>query len=1136
MKIRELFIKDPLSWHIVNEGVSSNASEDIGTLRYELQTFVCEGEYRSGLVKILQGYLGNLGREQKAAWVSGFYGSGKSHLVKVLRYLWSDFKFPDGNTARGLATLPEDVVDLLKELSTCGKRGAGLRSAGGTLKAGVGSVRLRLLSVVFRSAGLPEKLSLARLIMDLKDEGKLKAIQAAITAGGKDPDMEFGKLYTSKALQAAYLESHPHLGDIKNVSEALRAQYPTKVEDISIPDMLNSIRRALAVDKKIPGTVIVLDEVQQFINNNAETALEVQEMVEACCKELDGQVLFVGTGQSALSDTPALQRLMGRFTIKVHLKDNDVEKVVRTVVLQKKEARKKDIEGYVSKQLGEVTRQLKTTRIASKREDDDAYVPDYPLLPVRRRFWEHVLHSIDPTGTAAQMRTQLRVTHEACQSAADKTLGAVIPADFLYDQLANDLVISGEMQKRFQEIVEEQKAKPEGLLRSRICALAFLINKLPREGADIGVRSTVEHLSDLLTDDLGHSATALREKIPLVVRQLADDGVLMDIEGEYRLQTTEGAAWESEFRRRYASIKNNDPQIAAQRGQLLSKAIHADLAGVTVLQGAAREKRKIVIHHGMEQPAASDGVVVWVRDGFQEPEAAVIQDVQRRSVDDATIHVLIPKTKTDELKNALAASLAAEETLNSKGNPTTQEGREARASMATRQNAENGKVEALIADVIGGARIFLSGGHELSVITLAEAVEDAARQVLSRLYPKFEMADSANWPAVWRKAKDGNAAALQSIGHQGDPDQHSVAAELIRFIGAGKKGGEVSAKYMAAPYGWPKDALDAVLATLLLSGHLSARLQGKAVKLADLDQRKIGQAEYRVERPVITAKQKLRIKKLFQEAGYRYQPGDEIGAAPGFVVALRALSASSGGLPPLPEPPRSPHLAEIEGLVGNDLLFRLFENADKLSEEIAGWKTTAEIINTRQPVFELASQLLPHATGLAGMESRSSALDAIRSNRSLLDDPDPVAPVLKAAGEALRAALQEAYGQFASALSAERAKIMAHPVWIGLPPEKRKDILQSEGIADLPPPPMGTEQELLESLRICDLPGWRTRTDALPTRFSHALADAIRESEPKARRIALPAATIRSGAETEAWLKEARAKIEEGLKEGPVIL
>ena len=261
-----------------------------------------------------------------------------------------------------------------------------MHSAGGTLKAGVGSVRLRLLAIILESAGFSEKLSVARLMMDLRDDDKLAAVQKAIRQAGKETDDEFDKLYTSRVLQQAYLDAYPHFETLKNVSEALRAQYPAKVADVSIDDTVEIIRRTLAKDKKLPCTLIVLDEIQQFINNSADIALEVQEVVEASSKMLDGQVLFVGTGQSALSDTPALQKLMGRFTIRVHLKDNDVEKVVRTVVLRKKEERKEDIRKEVERHSGEIERQLKSTKISARSDDDQAYVPDYPLLPVRRPF------------------------------------------------------------------------------------------------------------------------------------------------------------------------------------------------------------------------------------------------------------------------------------------------------------------------------------------------------------------------------------------------------------------------------------------------------------------------------------------------------------------------------------------------------------------------------------------------------------------------------------------------------------------------------------------------------------------------------------------------------------------------------
>ena len=309
----------------------------------------------------------------------------------------------------------------------------------------------------------------------------------------------------------------------------LRAEYPN-VDDVSMDEMRNTIREAISAKDKMPCTLLVLDEIQQFIGQDAQTALDVQEVTEALSKEMDGRLMIVGTGQSALNDMPNLQRLMGRFTIKIHLKDNDVEKVVRTVVLQKREDKKPDIKQLIAKNEGEITRQLKATKLATQSEDDFAYLPDYPLLPVRRRFWERVLHSVDSTGTAAQMRTQLRVVHEACCAYADAELGAVVPGDFLYDQIANDLVSTGEMQKRFQEIIELQKTKPEGALRSRICALVFLINKLPREhGTDLGVRAEPEHLADLLSEDLVTGSTQLRRQLPELLEAMEQDGVLMKV-------------------------------------------------------------------------------------------------------------------------------------------------------------------------------------------------------------------------------------------------------------------------------------------------------------------------------------------------------------------------------------------------------------------------------------------------------------------------------------------------------------------------------------------------------------------------------------------------------------------------------
>jgi hypothetical protein len=155
MKLREVYDKDPDQNRLLNQGVAKITTDlsaaELQTLRFELTNFVCDGQYAAGLHRILSTYLDHLDQtEQPGVWVSGFYGSGKSHLVKMLQYVWTDFVFPDGATARGLAKLPPDITDLLTELSTQAKRLGGLHAIAGDLKyRGDKSVRLELLSPVF---------------------------------------------------------------------------------------------------------------------------------------------------------------------------------------------------------------------------------------------------------------------------------------------------------------------------------------------------------------------------------------------------------------------------------------------------------------------------------------------------------------------------------------------------------------------------------------------------------------------------------------------------------------------------------------------------------------------------------------------------------------------------------------------------------------------------------------------------------------------------------------------------------------------------------------------------------------------------------------------------------------------------
>ncbi len=269
VKNRDVYLKDPATWKLVNEGVANvndeRTSQAMVVLRYELETFVCDGQYEKGMAHVLETYLKNIDQaQQPGVWVSGFYGSGKSHLVKMLRALWDDTVFADGATARGIANLPQTIRDLLKELDMHARRHGGLHAASGTLGAGAsGSVRLALLRIIFKSAGLPEQYPVARFVMWLKSEGVCDLVKDHVENNGYDWEEELDNFYVAEGLHEALIQAKPTLFSSSAVCvETLNNLYPY-VQDVGSNDMVKAMRQALTHDGRFPLTLIALDEVQQ---------------------------------------------------------------------------------------------------------------------------------------------------------------------------------------------------------------------------------------------------------------------------------------------------------------------------------------------------------------------------------------------------------------------------------------------------------------------------------------------------------------------------------------------------------------------------------------------------------------------------------------------------------------------------------------------------------------------------------------------------------------------------------------------------------------------------------------------------------------------------------------------------------
>jgi hypothetical protein len=304
-----------------------------------------------------------------------------------------------------------------------------------------------------------------------------------------------------------------------------------------------------------------------------------------------------------------------------------------------------------------------------------------------------------------------------------------------------------------------------------------------------------------------------------------------------------------------------------------------------------------------------------------------------------------------------------------------------------------------------------------------------------------------------------------------------------------------------------------------------ARQNDQPVRPADLEQRSIGVAEFKSEAVVISAGQRLGLRKLFQAVGVACKPGDEAVAASSCVQEMLRRAGAAGGDPPCPERPNTAHLKEAASLSGNDQLARLFDLRDRLVAEAGQWQKTGERIGQRIGRWDVLRRLLGHAEGLPEAAEVAPQAEAIRANRSLLADPEPVPPLCDALTTALRAALLSARDSFAQTRERELATLQADPNCRKAPPDQRYALLAAEGLDQVPDVAVGTEAELLGSLDAIPLDAWRTRTDALPARFHKVRLKLAHLFEPKLVAVKLPQGTLRNEAEVDAWLGDAKKRI-----------
>lgn len=1135
---KDVYMINPLERKLVNEGVASVNDRNLNVLRYEVETFVCDGQYEKGMEHILDVYLRKLGHEQQSAvWVSGFFGSGKSHLVKMLAAFWQDVEFQDGARARTLADLPDSIKIHLHELSTQSKKYGGLHAATGTLGAGAsGSVRLALLRIIYKSVALPENYANASFVMWLKAENIFNQVKEKVEAKGYNWNEELDNLYVAEGLHESLSEVKPNLFPTpESCVETLNNRFPNK-SDVTSDEMIKSIKDALSNVGHIPLTLVVLDEVEQYIGDSTQRAMDVQEVVEACSKQIGSKLLFIGTGQTAVTGTALLKKLEGRFTVRIELSDTDVDAVVRKVILAKKPDKVQEIRKIMERNIGEISRHLSATSIGHNQRDAEYFTQDYPILPVRRRFWENTLRVLDQTGTDSQLRNQLSMIHKAAQSNMNEPLGNVIPADYLYYDLADKMLHARVLPRKVHEktMLWHTQGDDEKLV-SRACGLIFLINKLAGSNNEIGIKANIDTLADLMVTDLSSGSSQLRSRLSNL---LDDCELLMKVNDEYRIQTEENLAWLDEYASNQNVLRNEMHRVNAEREDRIKKKFVETVGKSTVMHGQSKVVRDINFFFGTTLPAdANKNVYVWVRNEWSTDEDSVRIDARQAGNQSPTIYVFIPKRA--EIINYLVESKASAATLSKKGSPApiTPEGKEAMAAMETIKNNAERNISELLREALSEAKVFQAGGNEIIEGNLKDAILSAANNSIHRLYQDFDIADNPSWNKVFAKAKEGAPDSLKYVGFNGDVSEHAVCKKVMNYIGSGKKGTDIRKEFENAPYGWSGDAIDGSLLALMVAGLIRCLGEsGNLINPKDIERKQIGKMTFKIESVTISTIQRIQIRKLYQKAGIKADAGNESLKSDDFISYMLELAEDAGGVEPRPEKPDTSLINELKFQSGNEQLLSIYENRNELETLIEEWSKLkvnieSRIINWNK--FEHMMSLVSDEDVIGDIKNQARS---IKVERQLLHDPDMIVPLLKSLENTLRITINEKYSKYASVYDYLNKRLDNNESWNRLSEEKRTSILKQNGLSKIQPIALGSYEELLNAVKQYPIKSWADKEAALEAKFQKATEMAIKELEPKLQMVDIPKRTLKSEEDINSWIEEIRNQLKEKLVDGPIVV
>ncbi|MFY7866454.1 BREX system P-loop protein BrxC [Roseateles sp.] len=531
MKIKELFVK-PIDRPI--NGVIKADQRDDESIWQELDEYVTTKQVTEYLRRFFDAYLATVDNPtdptiaaRMGVWVSGFFGSGKSHFIKILSYLLSNLEatHPSNGEKRRAAQFFESKIKdplLIGDVrrAVAGKTDVILFNIDS--KADAKSDRDAILQVFLRVFNEMQGLSgdaphVAHMERHLISKGSFDVFKAAFKASnGNEWDAErdavdFLRDDVIAGLSAALKMSAESAG--KWFDDA-RDTYRINIEGFA--DLVRAY-----LDAKGPGhrIVFLVDEVGQFIGKNTQLMLNLQTITEELGVRCKGRAWVIVTSQEDIDATLGeanqartndFSKITGRFHTRLSLSSSNTDEVISQRLLEKTPEAKAALAAVWRAKGDIINNQLSFAdhAVAFRRfKDADDYAAHYPFAPYQFQLLQKVFESIRKVGaTGRHLARGERSMLDAFQTAAvgngDKDIDAFVPLYDFYPSIESFLDSSV---KRAIDQASENPALEKWDIK--LLRALFLIRYQE------AIKATVDNLATLCLDRVDADKLALKRQI-----------------------------------------------------------------------------------------------------------------------------------------------------------------------------------------------------------------------------------------------------------------------------------------------------------------------------------------------------------------------------------------------------------------------------------------------------------------------------------------------------------------------------------------------------------------------------------------------------------------------------------------------